>query len=104
MRHRATAVATSSPSPHPTCPAPRLLATASVLAGEGVRSVILVVYPVILIVAGWTLGSRYCLGLLAASCIALVLMALSQQSGRLDVALTLTPTDRCNYGHQNPRI
>ena len=68
-----------------------LLATASVLAGEGVRSVILVVYPVILIVAGWTLGSRYCLGLLAASCIALVLMALSQQSGRLDVALTLTP-------------
>lgn len=68
-----------------------LLATASVLAGEGVRSVILVVYPVILIVAGWTLGARYCLGLLAASCIALVLMALSQQSGRLDVALTLTP-------------
>lgn len=68
-----------------------LLVTAFGFAGEGVRSAILVVYPVILIVAGWTLGARYCLGLLAASCGALVLIALSQQSGRLEVALTLTP-------------
>ena len=68
-----------------------LLVTASVFASEGVRSAILVVYPVILIVSGWTLGARYCLGLLAASCMALVLMGLSQQSGRLDVTQTLTP-------------
>lgn len=68
-----------------------LLVTVSVFTSEGVRSSILVVYPVILIVSGWTLGIRYCLGLFGASCVALVLMALSQQSGGMNVVLTLPP-------------
>jgi len=68
-----------------------LLVTLSGFVSEGVRSSILVAYPVILIVAGWMLGNRYCLGLFAASCVALALMAASQQTGALDVSLSLSP-------------
>jgi PAS domain S-box-containing protein len=68
-----------------------LLVTVAGFVSEGVRSAILVAYPVILIVAGWMLGTRYCLGLLGASCVALVLLAVSQQTGLKDVSLSLSP-------------
>lgn len=68
-----------------------LLVTVSGFVTEGIRSSILVAYPLILIVAGWMLGTRYCLGLLAASCLALVLLAVSQQTGLKDVSLSLSP-------------
>jgi PAS domain S-box-containing protein len=68
-----------------------LLVTVSGFVTEGVRSSILVAYPLILIVAGWMLGTRYCLGLLGASCVALVALAVSQQTGLKDVSLSLSP-------------
>jgi len=68
-----------------------LLVTLSGFVTEGIRSAILVAYPLILIVAGWMLGPRYCLGLLGASCVALVLLAVSQQTGLTDVSLSLSP-------------
>ncbi|MDK9704519.1 MAG: PAS domain-containing protein [Sulfuritalea sp.] len=68
-----------------------LLVTVAGFVTEGIRSAILVAYPLILIVAGWMLGPRYCLGLLGASCAALVLLAVSQQTGLTDVSLSLSP-------------
>lgn len=68
-----------------------LLVTVSGFVTEGIRSSILVAYPLILIVAGWMLGTRYCLGLLGASCVALVLLAVTQQTGLTDVTLSLSP-------------
>ncbi len=83
---------------HGAVPALRLLAvggwlvvTAAGLVSEGVRTSILVVYPVILIVAGWTLGIRYCLGLLGASIVATVALAVGEQSGLMSVSLSLSP-------------
>lgn len=58
-----------------------LLVTAGGLVGEGVRAPILVAYPVILIVAGWMLGARYCLALSGASVAAVVLLTVGQQTG-----------------------
>ncbi|MCX7156332.1 MAG: PAS domain-containing protein [Rhodocyclales bacterium] len=68
-----------------------LVVTVSGFVTEGIRSSILVAYPLILIVAGWMLGTRYCLGLFGASCVALVLLAVSQQTGLMDVSLSLSP-------------
>ena len=68
-----------------------LVVSAAGLVSEGVRTAILVVYPVILIVAGWTLGIRYCLALLGASIAATVALAVGEQSGLMRVSLSLSP-------------
>lgn len=68
-----------------------LLVTAAGFVTEGIRSAILVAYPLILILAGWMLGPRYCISLLAASAVALGVLAVSQQTGLMDVSLSLSP-------------
>lgn len=68
-----------------------LIVTAAGFVTEGIRSSILVAYPVILILSGWTLGMRYCLGLLGASIVAVVLLAAAQQTGLMNVSLSLSP-------------
>ena len=68
-----------------------LVVTAAGFVSEGVRAAILVVYPVILIVAGWTLGVRYCLGLLGASIAAVVVLGVGEETGLMSVSLSLSP-------------
>jgi len=68
-----------------------VFATYAAFAGEGVRAPILIAYPVILIFSGWMLGVRYCLGLLVASCVAVVFMAMGQQAGLVGNLRPATP-------------
>lgn len=68
-----------------------MVVSAAGYLNEGVRTSILVAYPVILIVGGWTLGIRFCLGLLGASILAVLALAVGEQNGLIDVSLTLSP-------------
>ena len=68
-----------------------VFATYAAFVGEGVRAPILIAYPVILIFSGWMLGVRYCLGLLVASCVAVILMATGQQAGLIGYLRPATP-------------
>ncbi|MDP1610270.1 MAG: PAS domain S-box protein [Sulfuritalea sp.] len=68
-----------------------VFATYAAFIGEGVRAPILIAYPVILIFSGWMLGVRYCLGLLVASCVAVIFMAMGQQAGLIGNLRPATP-------------
>lgn len=68
-----------------------VFATYAAFVGEGVRAPILIAYPVILIFSGWMLGVRYCLGLLVASCVAVIVMAMGQQVGVIGNLRPATP-------------
>jgi len=68
-----------------------VFATYAAFIGEGVRAPILIAYPVILIFSGWMLGVRYCLGLLVASCVAVIFMAMGQQAGLIGHLRPATP-------------
>ena len=57
------------------------LATITAFFGEGVRSPILMTHSVILIFAGWVLGTAFCARLFVASAIAVVAMTISQSAG-----------------------
>ncbi|MCX7165765.1 MAG: PAS domain-containing protein [Rhodocyclales bacterium] len=58
-----------------------LLVTVTAFFGTGVRAPILMTYPVILIFAGWVLGSGVCVRLFAASSLAVVAMTVAQRTG-----------------------
>lgn len=68
-----------------------ILATSVSFAGEGVRTPILLAYPIILIFGGWLLGARSCIRLFVASSVAVVVMAISQQAGLIGVARPIPP-------------
>ncbi len=68
-----------------------MLATYASVAGEGVRSPILLAYPVNILFAGWLLGTRYCLGLFAASFLAVFVMAFGQHSGAIGGVIPAPP-------------
>jgi PAS domain-containing protein len=67
------------------------LATAAGIATEGVRTPILLAYPMILIFSGWALGARYGVGLFVASSIAIVAMAVGQSMGMIGRAVPFPP-------------
>lgn len=67
-----------------------LIATGVSFVGEGVRSPILLAYPVIVLFSGWLLGARYCLTLFAASVVAVFAMAFGQHAGAIG-AVTAPP-------------
>lgn len=69
-----------------------LLVTAGGLVGEGVRAPILIAYPVILVVAGWMLGTRYCIALSGASVAAVVLLAVGQQTDLKSIPAPVSTT------------
>lgn len=58
-----------------------LLVTVTAFFGEGMRSPILMTYSVILIFAGWVLGSGVCARLFVASSLAVVAMTVAQRTG-----------------------
>jgi hypothetical protein len=62
------------------------IATSISFFGEGVRTPILLAYPIILIFGGWILGPRSCLRLFAASSVAVIVMALMQHAGYIGPA------------------
>jgi PAS domain S-box-containing protein len=68
-----------------------LLVTAASVVGEGVRTPILLSYPVVLMFSGWLLGARYCLVLFAMSCLAVIAMALGEHSGAITAATPVPP-------------
>ena len=68
-----------------------ILATGASVVGEGLRTPILLAYPVILAFSGWLLGTRYCLSLFAASCAAVVAIAYGQHSGAITAAAPVPP-------------
>jgi len=57
------------------------LATVTAFFGEGVRSPILMTHSLILIFAGWIMGTRLCARLFVASAVAVVAMTISQNLG-----------------------
>jgi diguanylate cyclase (GGDEF)-like protein/PAS domain S-box-containing protein len=67
------------------------LATAAGIATEGVRTPILLAYPMIVIFSGWALGTRYGVGLFVASSIAIVVMAVGQSMGMIGRAVPFPP-------------
>lgn len=67
------------------------LATAAGIATEGVRTPILLAYPMIVIFSGWALGARYGVGLFIASSIAIVAMAVGQLMGVIGRAAPFPP-------------
>lgn len=69
-----------------------LLATTIGFLGEGVRTPILLAYPIILIFGGWLLGARSCIRLFVASCTAVLTMAIVQQAGFTGPAKVVPPT------------
>jgi len=68
-----------------------LLATYASFVGEGVRTPVLLAYPVTLVFSGWLLGPRYCLVLFAMSCGAVVAMAFGQDAGVIGTATLVPP-------------
>jgi len=68
-----------------------ILATGASIGAEGVRTPVLIAYPVILVFTGWLLGARYCLIVFAASCVAVVAMAYAQHSGVILAVAPLPP-------------
>jgi PAS domain S-box-containing protein len=68
-----------------------LLATGVALFGEGLRSPILLAYPLVILFSGWLLGARYCLALFMASAVAVVVMAFGQHYGAIAVVKPAPP-------------
>ncbi len=68
-----------------------VLATAAGIATEGVRTPILLAYPMILIFSGWMLSARYGIGLYIASSIAVIAMAIGQSMGIIGRAAPFPP-------------
>jgi diguanylate cyclase (GGDEF)-like protein/PAS domain S-box-containing protein len=67
------------------------LATVAGIATEGVRTPILLAYPMIVIFSGWALGAAYGIGLFIVSCIAIVAMAVGQLMGIIGRATPFPP-------------
>ncbi|MBE0612043.1 MAG: GGDEF domain-containing protein [Burkholderiales bacterium] len=67
------------------------LATAVSMATEGVRTPILLSYPMLVIFSGWMLGARYGVGLYIASSIAVIAMAIGQSMDVFGGAASLPP-------------
>ncbi len=67
-----------------------VLATCAGFIVEGLRTPILIAYPVILIFSGWLLGSHIFFFLFAASCVCVCALAIAETSG-LIVVLQSTP-------------
>jgi diguanylate cyclase (GGDEF)-like protein/PAS domain S-box-containing protein len=67
------------------------LVTMTGFIAEGVRTPVLIAYPIILIFGGWLLGERTCVGLFVASCVALIAMATSQQAGLIGTSKPVPP-------------
>lgn len=67
------------------------LATCASFVAEGVRTPILVAYPIMLVFSGWMLGVRYCIGLFGLSCVAVIALAAGQHAGVLGTAAQVPP-------------
>jgi len=68
-----------------------VLTTIAGFIAEGLRTPILIVYPVVLIFSGWLLGPRVFASLFVASCIAVCAMAIGQYAGHIDVLRPVPP-------------
>lgn len=68
-----------------------ILTTAVSFAVEGLRTPILIAYPIILIFGGWLLGARFCIRLFFASSLAVAVMAISQQAGFIGASKAAIP-------------
>lgn len=68
-----------------------ILATGASLVSDGVRTPILIAYPIILIFSGWMLGGRSCARLFAASSVVVVVMAVGQHAGYIGGIPPATP-------------
>lgn len=68
-----------------------LIVTLTAFAGEGVRTPILVSYPINLVFGGWLLGMRYAVGMLITSGLALTGMVLGQQAGLIGSGQPVPP-------------
>jgi PAS domain S-box-containing protein len=68
-----------------------ILATLVSFIGEGVRTPILLSYPIILIFCGWLLGERFATRLFVASSVAVVALAISQQIGLISPSQPVPP-------------
>ena len=68
-----------------------ILTTVTGFGTEGVRAPVLLAYPMIVIFTGWTLGARAGVALFAASCIAIMAMAVAQSMNLAGHAPPLPP-------------
>ncbi|MBE0621967.1 MAG: response regulator [Burkholderiales bacterium] len=68
-----------------------VLATCAGFVVEGLRTPILIAYPVILIFSGWLLGSRAFLLLFAASCISVFALAIGESTGLIVARRPIPP-------------
>ena len=68
-----------------------ILVTYASFVGEGIRSTILIAYPIILIFTGWILGARSCARLYVASCLVLVILAIGQHTGFIGGVKQVSP-------------
>jgi signal transduction histidine kinase len=68
-----------------------VLATVAGFIAEGLRTPILIVYPVVLIFSGWLLGPRVFASLFVASCVAVCAMAVGQHAGLFNTLKPVPP-------------
>jgi len=68
-----------------------ILATFAGFNVEGLRTPILIAYPVILIFSGWILGSRVLFILFVASCVSVCAMAIAQNAGLIVATRPIPP-------------
>lgn len=68
-----------------------VLTTVVSFVGEGLRTPILISYPVILVFGGWLLGARACLRFFIASSIAVIGLAAGQQTGLIKPVVPVSP-------------
>jgi diguanylate cyclase (GGDEF)-like protein/PAS domain S-box-containing protein len=68
-----------------------VIATYAGFIAEGVRTPILIAYPIMLVFSGWMLGARYCIGLFIVSCVAVIFLAIGQHAGALGIAAQVPP-------------
>ncbi|MCX7177753.1 MAG: sensor domain-containing diguanylate cyclase [Proteobacteria bacterium] len=68
-----------------------ILVSGAAFVGEGIRSTILIAFPIILIFTGWILGARSCARMYVASCLVLVTLAVGQHVGFIGGFERLSP-------------
>ena len=68
-----------------------ILVSGAAFVGEGIRSTILIAFPIILIFTGWILGARSCARMYVASCLVLVTLAVGQHAGFIGGFERLSP-------------